>query len=96
MLKTWSIFLSLFICCLFVSCSSAPCDAAAEKMAECLNQLNCNETDPMHRAQCDTAKKDGEELLTQLQNTPCIAQLKDAANTYNDCPITPTSFCKCD
>jgi hypothetical protein len=78
-----------------VACSSPACDEAAARLEACLAKLNCNETDPLQRPECDQARTSGQEAVKQLRDAPCVDAVADTARKYMACQVDPANFCKC-
>ncbi len=76
-------------------CSDAACDEAVEKMRTCLEQLNCNNVDPLQRTQCTSAKRQGQQAVNTMDGVPCVDQASTLADQINKCNPNPASFCKC-
>ena len=89
------IFVALSLLVLLAGCDSAPCDEAAGKMRACLEQLNCNNTDPLDRPKCTKAQSDGADALDKLESLPCTAEVEQTADQINACSPNPGDFCNC-
>ena len=77
------------------ACSSEACDEAVSKMRSCLDQLNCNNVDPLDRTKCTSAKSAGEDAIRQMDGVPCVAEVSTLADQINNCNPNPGNFCKC-
>ena len=78
-----------------VACSSEVCDEAVTKMRSCLDQLNCNNVDPLDRTKCTSAKSAGEDAVKKMDGVPCVADVSTLADQINKCNPNPGNFCKC-
>lgn len=78
-----------------LACSSEVCDEAVTKMRSCLDQLNCNNVDPLDRTKCTSAKSAGEDAVKKMDGVPCVADVSTLADQINKCNPNPGNFCKC-
>ena len=78
-----------------LNCGSASCDAAAEKLRNCLSRLDCNRVDPTDRQTCVSTKSQTEKSLGQLEGVPCVAEIADLAEQVDHCNPQPANFCRC-
>jgi hypothetical protein len=76
-------------------CSDAACDEAVEKMQSCLDQLDCNNVDPLQRTQCTSAKSQGQQAINTMDGVPCIDAASNLADQINKCSPSPATFCRC-